>query len=41
VEKSKGGTFPLRLEIRKSADFHFYHSPGDDELSFRSDSGKK
>jgi hypothetical protein len=25
----------------RASDFHFYHSPGDGELSFRSDSGKK
>jgi hypothetical protein len=25
----------------RATDFHFYHSPGDGELSFRSDSGKK
>jgi hypothetical protein len=31
VEKSKGGTFPLRLEIpQKRRDFHFSHRPGYD-----------
>jgi hypothetical protein len=28
VEKSKGGTFPLRLEIpQPRRDFHFFHRP--------------
>ena len=36
VEKSKGGTFPLRLEIpQERRDFHFSHRPGYDELTFR------
>ena len=36
MEKSEGGTFPLRLEIpQKRRDFHFYHRPGYDELTFR------
>jgi hypothetical protein len=31
VEKSKGGTFPLRLKIpQKRLDFHFSHRPDDD-----------
>jgi hypothetical protein len=29
AEKSKYGTFPLRLEVRqRPSDFHFFHSPG-------------
>ncbi len=33
VEKSKGGTFPLRLEIlEKRPDFHFSHRPGHDRI---------
>jgi hypothetical protein len=36
MEKSKGGTFPLRLEIlQKRRDFHFSHRPGYNELTSR------
>src|ERR1019366_5885854 len=36
VEKSKGGTFPLRLEIpQERRDFHFSHRPGYDGETFR------
>jgi len=35
MEKSKDGTFPLRLEIpQKRRDFHFSHRPGYEGLTF-------
>src|ERR1019366_8052692 len=35
VEKSKGGTFPLRLEIpQERRDFHLFHRPGYDGATF-------
>jgi hypothetical protein len=40
--KAQRRDFPLRLEIpQRQRDFHFYHSPGDGELTFRFHPGKK
>ena len=42
MEKSKGGTFPLRLEIpQRQRDFHFFHRPDYDGLTFRFHPDKK
>jgi hypothetical protein len=36
MEKSKGGTFPLRLKIpQQRRDFHFSHRPGYNWLTSR------
>jgi hypothetical protein len=42
VEKSRGGTFSLRLEIpQRQRDFHFFHRPDYDGLTFRFHPAKK
>ena len=42
MEKSKSGTFSLRLEIpQRQRDFHFFHRPDYDGLTFRFHPDKK